>query len=322
MTRQRLIADRPKESRAVRRRVLSWCGALLPIACGACNPYHLTVEDVLTPIGQEVDLVGKLELRGIVVLNRGLDDRELFFTLAGQEVGTDETNDEGYAHVEVRPEQPGRHLLEVRYHPELDWRATADAWVYVWQENRPIIVVDIDHTVADPSQLSLLRGEDHSKPLPHAADVVSELARSANVVYLTARPREFAPQTRAWLDRHGFPHGPLFTWDADRYEFSSRSYKAKRLDALKDDFEYVGVGIGNVEGDYEAYSKRDLFTILLDPEEPVGLFEGGVRLADWHSIRHFFELNPQLRGRGVSNETPVDWPGGRTPKPPGEDEDD
>ena len=46
--------------------------------------------------------------------------------------------------------------------------------------------------------------------LPEAADVLRDLARRFNVVYLTARPREMAVKTRRWLAGHGFRRWVIF----------------------------------------------------------------------------------------------------------------
>ena len=288
-------------------RTISWfqVGGPLGLVCcavalalsGCASPYLLTVEDVVCPVGEKARLVGKLEYRGVAVLNKGIDDRDLRFVVGGQLVGDDETNDEGYARVKHRFDSPGVADLEVQYEDGRGRVHSALGRVFVWSQDRPVLVVDIDGTVSQTKTRYLLgNGLDRSKPLPDAASVLGELAERFCVVYLTARPREMAVKTRRWLGDHGFPPGPVLTWDIDKYEWSATDYKKDRLDDLKDQFDHVTVGIGNAESDHKAYRKRKLLSILIDPDAPAGgaEIERGVAVPDWAAVRRVFATNPCL----------------------------
>ncbi len=196
------------------------------LLAGCSSPYLLTVEDVVCPVGQKARLVGKLEYRGLVVFNPGSEDRDLEFFVDGRPVGSDDTDDEGYAKLKHRFDTAGRRVLEIRYRDRRGDVHQATASVFVWGDRRPILVVDIDDTVSQTKKRYLLGdGMDRSKPLPDAPAVLSELAGRFHVVYLTARPREMAIKTRRWLADNGFPRGPVLTWDIDEYEWSSTEYK-------------------------------------------------------------------------------------------------
>lgn len=284
----------------------AWLGAG---AVGGCpSPYLMTVEDVICPVGDKTKLVGKLEYRGVAVLNKGLEDRDLEFSLDGQPVGNDDTNDEGYARMERPFPVEGVYRLGVTYRDRDGRLHTASAGVFVWSRDRPVLVVDIDDTVAQTEKRYLLGlGEDRSPPLPGAAEVLGELAEHFNVAYLTARPRELAEETRRWLTDNGFPLGPVLTWDIDKDAFSATKYKKHRLDELTDRFKHVTIGVGNAEGDHEAYRKRKLLTILIDADEEAALIERGIRLPSWPEVRRLFVLNPHLYDTGLSNEVALRW---------------
>ena len=267
---------------------------LLVCWAGCASPYLVTVEDVVCPAGDKVRLIGKLEYRGVAVFNKGIDDRDLQFFVAGRHLGDDETNDEGYARLKRRFGPAGVHRLEVRYTDRRGQPHSAEASVFVWGQGRPVMAVDIDQTVSQTKKRYLLGdGLDPSKPLPRAAPVLGELAGRVQVVYLTPPPPEMAVKTRRWLADHGFPPGPVLTWDIDEYEFSATEYKKERLDDLKDRFDHVTIGIGNAESDHKAYRRRKLLTILIDPAEEPAIIERGVRLPDWAAVRRRFEANPQ-----------------------------
>jgi len=287
-------------------------GLLALLACGCASRYLVTVEDVVCPVHDKARLVGKLEYRGLVIFNPGIEDRDLAFLVDGRPVGQDETNDEGYARVKHRCVGPGEVPLEVRYRDRRGRSHSARATVFAWPEDDPVLVVDIDHTVAEPRTRSLLGpGPDRSEPLPGAAALLSDLARHFHVVYLTARPREMSVKTRRWLAEHAFPRGPLLTWDVDRYEWSATDFKKDRLDDLTDRFDQVTIGIGNRGGDHEAYRKRKLLTVLVDPDAgPRGrIIERGVILPDWAAVRRLFAANPHLYDPDLSHKTRLRLPG-------------
>ena len=282
------------------------CCAVTLALCGCGSPYLVTVEDVVCPVGQKARLVGKLEYRGVAVFHKGIDDRQVRFFIDGRCMGQDDTNDEGYAQIKRRFETPGLYGLEVRYDDRRGKTHAATASVFVWERDTPILVVDIDDTLARTKKRYLFAdGADRSPPLPAAATVLAELAVHFHVVYLTARPRELAVKTRRWLTDHSFPPGPELTWDIDEYEWSATEYKKDRLDDLRDHFDQVTIGIGNAEGDHKAYRKRKLLTILIDPDQPPARIDRGVRLPDWPAVRRLFAANPQLYAPELSCKAAV-----------------
>ncbi|MBN1513489.1 MAG: hypothetical protein JXB13_15845 [Phycisphaerae bacterium] len=204
---------------------------------------------------------------------------------------------------------PGTHRLTVAYERDGVRAAEASAAVYVWQKHEPILVVDVDHTVANTRTRDLLSlsGTEQSQPLPDAPEVLRELARSFHVVYLTGRPRELIPKTREWLQRCGFPAGPLLTWDMDRHPWSQADFKRERIHDLQDHFDAVRIGIGDRGYDRKAYSKRKLFTIMLDDDSPKRV-NNVVYLPDWSAIRELFARNPQLFSPKLRRDEPVSLP--------------
>ena len=294
-----------------RLRGRAWWLAVAAVSAGGCSPYVLTVEDRLCPVGEDIKLIGKLEIRGVGVWNKGLDDRELSFYIDDRLVDRDDTNDDGYADVKRRFRRAGTHRLTVVYaDPDTGARkATGAARVFVWDEQDPILIVDIDGTISRANPAGLFNaGPDRSTPMPRAPGTLRRLADRFRVVYLTARPRDLLDKTRDWLRHSGFPGGPVLTWDVDRYEWSQADYKKDRIDDIQDDFECVTIGVGNTPKDHDAYRKRKLFTILIAPDDRPQTTERGVRLPDWAAVGALFERNPGLYDPELSYKIRVELP--------------
>jgi uncharacterized HAD superfamily protein len=88
---------------------------------------------------------------------------------------------------------------------------------------RPIVVFDIDGTVADARhRLHLIAGKaDHDQwvrffdaavddpPLAEGVARAKQLAETHDIVWLTARPERVREMTEDWLAQHGLPTGRL-----------------------------------------------------------------------------------------------------------------
>jgi hypothetical protein len=277
--------------------------ALTISGCG--GPYLLTAEDVVSPTDEESTLVGKLEKRGVFVLNEGIADQDVKFYVNDEFIGAARTDEEGYAQI-TRPGTPaGTATMRIEYADEGTVLAESTANIFTWQQNQPILITDIDDTICQ-TQEGLLIGisyDDYSEPLPGAPEAMSELAKSFKIVYLTARPREVLPKTKRWLENNGFPDGPVFTWDIDNDPWSQLQYKELQLDQLTSKFNKITIGIGNTEKDITAYRDHGLFSIFIDPKSRSKQIDQGVKLPDWTKVLELFQKNPQLLNLQSSNET-------------------
>jgi FMN phosphatase YigB (HAD superfamily) len=87
---------------------------------------------------------------------------------------------------------------------------------------RPIIIVDIDGTIADVHhRLHHIEGRgrknwkrffeamDRDTPIANVIDRVRELASDSEIVMLTGRPEQYRERTAAWLERYDVPFDRL-----------------------------------------------------------------------------------------------------------------
>jgi phosphoglycolate phosphatase-like HAD superfamily hydrolase len=89
--------------------------------------------------------------------------------------------------------------------------------------NRPVVIVDIDGTIADVHhRLHHIEGRGRNKnwkaffeamdrdpPIPPVIAKVRELAADNEIVMLTGRPEDYRQRTVAWLERHDVPFEQL-----------------------------------------------------------------------------------------------------------------
>ena len=137
-------------------------------------------------------------------------------------------------------------------------RSGARFTAYVAPAGSRVVVADIDGTLTSSENafpVAVFFGGDVAAN-PGSVRTLQYLASSGyQIIYLTARADRFVEATRAWLDRQGFPPGPLrlaralVTMPGD----ATIAYKTGVLQRLAARFE-ISAGFGNRSSDVIAYT--------------------------------------------------------------------
>ncbi|MBV8678437.1 MAG: hypothetical protein JO355_14845 [Planctomycetaceae bacterium] len=330
--------------RARTRRLVAIASLLMDLVAPAVAPsparadddsrfgVKLTVYDRLLLPGEPIALEAKLEHDGIAGLNpdmRGYPLRFTIPTVLDQEVMTARegvaTAREGVAALSVRSshasEGPARVIVRFpgsRLHRPVEVAGR----IFVWPAASPILITDIDHTISDLREFDVLFTENaHIPALPGAVEALAALARRYRILYLTARDHAFYNKTRDWLERRGFPEGPLFMRDYHVWE-TQGTFKRNFIAKLKERYPNVAVGVGDRPDDAQAYLDNDMKTLIIDPTGE-GRFPGQVLVvSSWREVCAL--LVPEVRDASgpcaPSHRREVATPGsaiGRRPDVPG-----
>jgi hypothetical protein len=140
--------------------------------------------------------------------------------------------------------------------------------VRVVPRGRQAVVFDVDGTLTIGDREifeEVLLGRDPEMYVGGPAVVQRWYDQGYLVVYMTGRPYFLNPSTRAWLERHGFPEGPVRTTDSISQtlptEDGVQTYKLNWINHLRDkaglDFE---AAYGNATTDICAYALANIST--------------------------------------------------------------
>ncbi len=274
-----------------RKRRRLWWTLLLPVMVVGCRAPVLRVEDAIVRPGEKARLAAFVEREPILGLGKDVADVPVVFLVDGQEVGRDRTNDEGSADTKVAvPADTGWY----------EARATVGAaelrargHLYCWSDERVIVAVDIDETIArtEYDELLIERDEDGSDPHKRAARTLRALAQDCHILYLTGRPRALLDKTRTWLGEHDFPSGPVLMSERKRDLLRPGNYKEKRLRALRKQWPTLLIGIGNEKTDAEAYGANNMLTLMLADKRPRGFGQHALVFRDWKALGQFLAAN-------------------------------
>ena len=221
--------------------------------------------DSLADPGKPVDLIVRLML---LKKWQGIEGVTVEFDLADKHLGKAKTDKDGYARVAWTPPQAGDYKIMASItgvsdegNKKLLELEAASLLVAARAKDAKFIVIDLDHTVVQSSFFRVLTFG--ARPMPGAAKVVTELAKSHSIIYLTHRPDLLASKSKDWLSDNGFPQAPLLVSTLKEAFGDSGKYKTGRIKTLRKEFPGVNIGIGDKFSDAEAYVDNGLQAYLI-----------------------------------------------------------
>lgn len=238
----------------------------------------ITPYDLLVPEGEAATLSVEAERRWLTFVDPPAADVEI----AVEGLGKARTGADGFASFPLGVLPVGLHRYKVAMK-----RKPPEALVRVLPRETPIIVVDIDHTIADVSpQGFIFRKVQNVRPLLGSREALDEISRTMQIVYLTARDHIFTRKTKLWLRAAEFPEAPVYLRRQTRFwTHNPREHKIERLKELRPKFPNIRWGVGDKPGDVAAYDAHGITPILIAPERPPEVPADTICLPDWASIR-------------------------------------
>lgn len=240
---------------------------------------QLTPEDLLALPDRKVRLTARLERYVLRFVDPPLRGAEIKFFDGDRSLGSAVTDGTGSASIDIESGPAGFRRLRV-----VSARAEEALVIRVLPADAPVLVVDLDHTIADvsPFRFAFLDNR-HVRPLPGAVEALRWLGGRFAVVYLTARDHSFLGKTREWLRLVGLPDGPVFLRRRRFWSQRPIDHKLERLGELARDHHLVA-GIGDLPDDAKAYLAKGLKAFLLDPKGIHLSTEGVVRVRSWKDL--------------------------------------
>jgi phosphatidate phosphatase APP1 len=246
---------------------------------------------VIVHPGEKARLVAFVEREPILGLGTDLARVRVTFHVGGQEVGDKKTDDEGWAETKCRVPAGSDRYEACAQALQQELRATGR--LFQWGDERVVIAVDVDHTIAqtDYEELLVERGEDGSDPVKRSAQTLRALAQDHHILYLTSRPRSLLDKTRTWLGERAFPDGPVMTAASVKQTLRPGNFKEKKLHTLRKDWPTLLIGIGNEPGDAEAYGANEMLALVLPGKGERNFGRHAIVFRDWKALARFFEVN-------------------------------
>lgn len=321
-----VIAPSPKPSppagrrlrRQSPRRFIFAPALLLAATLSACGPATVSLDDALIDSATgRATLVAYVERAGALGLGSGVANRSVEFQIDRKAIGSAITDAEGRAQIVVSlPHSTARRVAAIA--SPYDDSVSASARCFHWSRERTIIAVDVDHTISDTEYESLLLKprDEESDPISGSRKALRTLSRDFHILYLTARPRGLLDKTRAWLDEHEFPAGPVLTSAKTSDVIAQTGFRRRALADLRGQWPNLLIGIGDRGGDARAQAANGMLSILIrdDDDKPTGEMPSGTLIFEkWkHAVRfierhHSTLADPEALTAALRNGTARAW---------------
>lgn len=237
----------------------------------------ITPYDLLLPAGSSVQLEVEAERRWALFVDPAVPDVEIEV----EGVGRARTGPTGIASFSLGVLSPGAHRYVIR-----SAGRPVEALVQVVEPQTPLMIVDIDQTIADVTpQGFIFRKVQNVRPILGSREALAELSRSMQILYLTARDHIFTRKTKLWLRCAEFPEAPVYLRKGTRFwSATPREHKIERLREIRRSFSNILWGVGDRPGDATAYGVHSIRPILLAPSRPPGVSSDVLCLPSWQEI--------------------------------------
>ena len=237
----------------------------------------ITPYDLLLPAGEPATLDVEVERRWLTFIDPPVADAEVEV----EGVGRARTGPDGIASFALGALPVGTHHYKVRTS-----RKPLEAIVQVVDREAPILVVDIDKTIADVTpQGFIFRKVLNVRPMLGSREALDELSKTMQILFLTARDHIFTRKTKLWLRAAEFPEAPVYLRKGTRFwSASPQAHKIERLKEVRSRFPNIRFGVGDKPGDAIAYMAHGIRPILIAKTRPLGITSDVPVLPDWHAI--------------------------------------
>ena len=287
--------------------------ALAPLA-GCGGHYILTVPDQLAPAGTETVTVCRLLRNDFFVADLPVREAAMQFRIGDAKERAAYTDEIGYAAAPVPvPLKLGRYEMEVRHMDDESEVVSVRVPVHVWDPSVPVVAVDldslprntVDRMTAIRNSLFSSRGRKQppagAKPaattltteMRASAEALTRLGRNANIVYMTRQDVGEHGAVHAWLDRGGYPDGPVLLWQRQNWhivrlgqfripKIMIESRLVGQLSELRKGFPKLTTGITTSSLAARSYSSAGLTCVMIGPEGAPGAKV--TRRASWREL--------------------------------------
>jgi hypothetical protein len=216
--------------------------------------------------------------------------QEVKFLINDKPIGRARTDKNGMAEMPAVL-GPDDHIVAAE--TKIDFKTLrASAEAFHWDSKRVILVIDIDNTICY-SEVSKIFGfrKPTLLPIEDSKETLVRLAERFQILYVTARPRRVLEESRAWLEKNGYPRGPVLTSPGVTENIHIAEHKQASIMSIKKDWPTVLIGIGNKASDAKAYGRCKMLSIIVRPQKEEEHGNHSIFMPSWLVIAKFFEAN-------------------------------
>lgn len=272
----------------------------ISLSSSAARKTLLSPYQKLKSLGTEFSLEVKLEEARYLPFRKDISNHKVtFYYKDGSEIkelGSDITNKEGNASIHLPGALvTGNFNFYAKFSGSRKYKKShTDILITVVDPSRKVVLTDIDKTISDASGAAVLLKPNHKIPaLPNSVKLVNELAKTYQIVYLTARDDVFKQKTFAWLKQKKFPVGPTYFWDSNSDDLprDHGEFKALVIKRIMKEIPNIVFAAGDKPHDVWAYRENGIRSYYIG-EQDEEIVPFAIRVTSWDQIMEHFSTFP------------------------------
>ncbi len=251
--------------------------------------------DKISAPDQTVRLEARLVTGGLSFVQRPIGGERIEFLLEDRSLGETLTGGDGLAVKIFRPPRAGLWTVTARLVESPRYEAEPTELIVATRPRaHPILLVHLSslRTPSRPPAVPFM-AKPTAEAMPDAVQVLSDLSRRYQLLYLESGGEALISETKAWLANHSFPPAPLFLWPLPTQgAFRTEQVYERVLELKEEGWFNLTAGISRSVSDVEGLRRGEIGAVLIaeedeDPELP----PGAKRVIKWR------EVPSVLRGR-------------------------
>lgn len=284
----------PQNIELKRVAILIWITCAILIVYGANTLSHAESKtpaviipyDSITYPGIESWPQAKVIVKKFYGLERPAGGERIEFRDSDKSLGVALTGGDGVGVIRYIPYEEGLHRIKIRLDNNSDYKAEdVEMIVGVWDKSRPVLLVSANALMERNKEVTFpfigkVSKEDEQRPVTSATEVLSDLAKRFNIIYLFSGALSDFQETRSWISRNNFPFFPVIIWN------ENVNYIKRLLSDRKQDIKGV---ILTKENEEDLFRKEQIKIILLIPKKKKSVNKGKLDeitiINDWKEIK-------------------------------------
>lgn len=208
------------------------------------------------------------------------------FRVNGQSLSPVLTGGNGQAVARYTPPKTGTYGIKAALADNPRYEAEeAQAFFLYGAVPRRVIVVSVEATQATPKppRFPFSRSEP-PKPMPKAAQVLIELSKKYQLIYMQGGGEAQFLKTREWLSEQDFPRAPLLVWRLSEKKEARADQVAEELGAYKA-LGRFSLGITRLPAEAQAFQSLGIpAVVIVEEDEEAEIPKGAKTVTGWDAL--------------------------------------
>ena len=263
---------------------------ITPVYAEEKTPAIIIPYDTISSPGIVVWPQAKVLTKKFQIMERPVSGERIEFLEEDRYLGLALTGGDGIGVIRYTPLNEGIHKIKVKIQSGSAYAAEdREMLIGVWDRSKGLLIISVEAMQEKPKGgifpfFGKIKKDTGRHPLDQAVNVLSDLSKRFNIIYLSYSEASNLAEIKTWLNKNKFPDSPLLIWDDNKRLINNL------ISGRKKDIRGVVLTSGD---EADIFQKEQIRTLVLTEkkkrtENKKGLKEA-IIVTDWKEIKKEIE---------------------------------